>query len=95
MSLIFSGYNSGMADESGNFLVEGLDREDLNLLRERGVDLSALLRAHVHERAQRIRAEDGWSRMIDEVAASDRFGRATTEEIVAGIHADRREAGWE
>ncbi|WP_073250844.1 hypothetical protein [Cryptosporangium aurantiacum] len=59
---------------------------------------SPLLREHVHGRAEQLRAEGRRTRrerFIDEVAASDRFGSATTKEIVAGIHADRRAAGWE
>ncbi|MFG1923789.1 hypothetical protein [Cryptosporangium sp. NPDC048952] len=91
-------YDHEVADEAGNFVVEGLDPEDLAVLAAHGIDAAALVQAHLHERAEQIRAEERHAyrkRLIREVGSSDRFGRATTEEIVDGIHADRREAGWE
>jgi hypothetical protein len=93
-------YTPPMVDDSGKLLVEGLDQDDLNLLRERGVDTSALVRSYLHERAEQIRAEKRSAyrrRLIREVAAERRTvgGDYTAEQVVADIHADRRAAGWE
>ncbi len=88
-----------MANESGKLLVKDLDPDDLNLLREGGVNLSAFVREAVHARATELRAEQRAARRREVLklhrAERDRFGRASTEEIVEGIHADRRAAGWE
>lgn len=94
-------YTRHVAEESEEVVV-GLDRHDLEVLRARGVDVGALVRSHVHERAVQIRAEERKRsayrrRLIREVAAERRASGVdySADEIVADIHADRRAARWE
>ncbi|WP_344646731.1 hypothetical protein [Cryptosporangium japonicum] len=90
-----------MVDEVETLRVR-LDRDDLKVLREHGVDAAELAQTYLRERAERFRADDREQserrrRLIREVAAERRASGAdySADEIVADIHADRRAAGWE
>ncbi len=84
-----------MANESGKLLVKDLDPDDLNLLREGGVNLSAFVREAVHARAEQVRV-DMRRKARAAVRAQvrcERPGIVSTEEIVEGIRAERAERG--
>lgn len=84
-----------MANESGKLLVKDLDPDDLNLLRESGINLSAYVRERIHAEAEALRAQlrRDYRRQVRDEVRKHRPGNVSTEDIVNGILADRADRG--